>query len=155
MNIKTILGVGALAATGMAVFGKNKVSAYKNVLDRLQITITKIKEVSFNQEINFKVDIVIKNPTATAINVPGNLLTIKTLYFYSQNGKLLGKAYPNISKIALPANSAQPISNIPVSLSLADIGNNLAEILDIATNKDLLKIVAEIEAFGQSFTVNA
>ncbi len=155
MNIKTILGVGALAATGMAFFGKNQLSGYKNVIKNLGIRINKVKEVTFDQNVNFKVDIMVANPTPTAVNVPGNLINIKKLHFYTLKGEKLAEAVTNISDIVLPANGTREITNIPVTSSLEQLGNNIGDILNIALDSNQLKIAAEIEAFGKSFIVNA
>ncbi len=155
MNLKAVLSLGALAATGFFVFGKDKFSEYTNVLENLEMDIKGIRNISFNREISFKVDVQISNPTNISINVPGNQLVIKNLHFYTLSGKKLGTAYPNIADINLPANNYRLITNIPVSLSMAEIGNNLAEILDIIGDQDKLKIAADIEAFGKSFTINA
>lgn len=154
MNLKTILSLGALAATGMVVFGKNKLGSYKYALDSLEFEVDKIKKLRFNSEISFDIDLKIINPTTTAINIPGEQLVIKTIHFFAKNGNKLGVAHPNISNIVFPANGSRLITNIPVQLSLSQIGNNLSEVLDIATNPDNLLIGVDIEAFGKQFTIN-
>ncbi len=155
MNIKALLSVGALAATGVLVFGKNKIGEYQNVMDNLQFEVDKIKNVSLKNGISFLINLKIINPTNTAINVPGKQLVIKTIHFYAKNGNKLGIAQPNISDIVLPANGSRLIITVPGQLSLSQIGENLSEILDIATNPDNLILGVDVEAFGKQFTINA
>jgi len=153
--IKTVLSLGALAATGIAVFSKGKYGEYKNVINSLQFKIEKIKKVSFQNGVTFDVDINIINPTNTAIDVPGKQLVIKSIQFFAKNGNKLGVAQPNLSNIQLPANGSRLITNIPVQLSLSEIGENFSEILDIASNPKNIILSLEVEAFGQAFTINS
>lgn len=155
MKIKTLLSLGALATTGLIVFSKNKYGEYRHLLNSLQLEIEGIKDITFKGGISFKIDIQVSNPTNTAIDIPGNQLVIKNLHFYTLSGKKIGMAHPNISNINLPARSFRLLTNIPVSLSLIEIGNNFDEILAIVGNKNNLKIAADIEAFGKEFTLNA
>lgn len=156
MGIKTILGVGALAIGGFAYFGKGKYDNYKNVLGSLQFNLKSVKNVNLSGgNVLFNVDMELVNPTSTAIDVPGQQIVVKKLHFYSANGNYLGVATPNISNISMPANGTRLITNIPVKLSLATVGNSFSEILDIIGNTKLLQIKADLEAFGKSFTVNA
>lgn len=156
MNIKTILGVAAVAVGGSLYFGKNKYDGYQQVLQNLEINLKGIKGVKFSGgSIIFNCDVEILNPTNVAVNVPGKQLVVKNLHFYTPKGVYLGVANPNVSEISLPANGKRLITNIPVTLSLSSIGNSLSEILDIVSNTDLLQITADLEAFGKSFTVNA
>jgi len=155
MNFKTILSLGTLAATGFFVFGKDKYSEYKNVLDSLQMEIKEIKNLKLGSQVTFNVDVMVTNPTPTAINIPGNQLIIKDLHFYTLSGKKLGLANLNLADISFPANNYRLITNIPVSLSLNQIGSNISELLEIVGDKDKLKIAADIEAFGKQFTINA
>ncbi|MDT0689382.1 hypothetical protein RM549_06265 [Salegentibacter sp. F188] len=154
MNIKTILSVGALAITGFSYFGKGKYDEYREVADRMEFNLKNVK-IHNPLQGTLKVNVEIVNPTATAVTVPGNLITIKNIHFYTLSGKKLGTAKANISDISLPANSSREIQNIPVQLSLANIGNSFSEVLEIAQDTDKLKISADIQAFGKSFTVNA
>jgi hypothetical protein len=154
MNIKTILSVGALAATGAMYFGKGKYDEYREVADRMEFSLKKVKVHNVLQG-TLKVDVEIVNPTATAIEVPGNLITVRRIHFFSLSGQKLGTATTDISDLALPANGSRRITNIPVQLSLSTIGSNLSAVLEIAQDTDKLKIAADIEAFGKSFTVNA
>ena len=156
MGIKTILGVGALAIGGMVYFGKDKYNQYNGVLKSLQFKIKGVKNIQLkNGNVSFDLDMQLVNPTATAIDVPGEKIVVKTLHFYTPTGKYLGDANTNLSNIDMPANGTRLITNIPVSLSLATIGNSFSEILTIISDTSVLKIKADMEAFGHSFTLNA
>jgi len=154
MNIKALLSVGAIAATGVLVFGKNKVGEYQNVLENLQFEVDQLKNISLKNGVNFIIDLKVINPTNTPINIPGKQLVIKTIHFYAKNGNRLGIAQPNISDINLPANGSRLIINIPVQLSISQIGENFTEVLDMASNPDKLILGVDVEAFGKQFTLN-
>ena len=156
MNIKAILGVAAVAAGASVLFGKKTYDKYKDVMDKMQFNIKRITGVDLkSNRLVFDVDVELVNPTNVAIDVPGNKVVVKTLQFYSPSGTKLGIAQPNISDISMPANGSRTITNIPVNISLASVGNNFTELLSIATNPDQLKISADVEAFGKSFTLDA
>ncbi|MDT0643683.1 hypothetical protein RM553_12645 [Zunongwangia sp. F363] len=154
MNIKTILSLGALAATGAIYFGKGKYDEYSAVAKQMQFNLKNVK-IHNPLQGTLRVDVEIVNPTPTAVNVPGKLITIRNIHFYTLSGQLLGTANANINDISLPANASRLIQNIPVQLSMKNIGNSFSEVLDIAQDKNKLQIAADIEAFGKSFTVNA
>lgn len=154
MNIKALLSVGALAATGVLVFGKNKVGEYQNVLENLQFEVDQLKNISLKNGVNFIIDLKVINPTNTPINIPGKQLVIKTIHFYAKNGNRLGIAQPNISDINLPANGSRLIINIPVQLSISQIGENFSEVLAMASNPENLILGVDVEAFGKEFTLN-
>ena len=150
-----MLSLGALAATGIAYFGKDKLSQYQQVIDKLSFKLRNARNISFSGgNVQLKVDVEMINPTPTAINVPGKLITIRNINFYSLQGNMLGTAMPNLSDISLPANGKRLVTNIPVSLPLSAIGNNISEILSILSDTSRLKITADIEAFGKQFTIN-
>lgn len=156
MNIKSILAVAAVAVGSSIFFGKNKYDQYSQVLNNLQFKLKNLKNISFNGgKVVFDVDIELINPTPVAIDIPGEKLVVKKLHFYTNTGKPLGIALPNLSNIEMPANGSRTITNIPVKLSLAEIGNSFSEILNIVLDPKQLKISADLQAFGKSFSVNA
>ena len=156
MNIKTILSLGALAATCAMYFGKGKFDKYREVADRLSLRLKNVGSINFSGgNVLLKVDVELINPTATAINVPGEQITIKNIHFFTLTGQQLGTATPNLSDINLPAQATRTISNIPVTLPISAIGDNISEILSILSDTSRLKITADIEAFGKQFTINA
>lgn len=156
MNIKTILGVAAVAVAGSAFFGKEKISDLTSLKDQLQFKILNLKNIKFsNGQVIFDVDIKIVNPTSIAIDIPGKSLLLKTLHFFSPSGQKLAVSNANVSDITLPANGSRTITDVPTVVSLVTVGNSFNEVLDIVSDPKNLKIVADIEIFGKSFTVNA
>jgi len=156
MNIKTLLSLGALAATGAIYFGKDKYDEYSGVIENLKFNLKNVHNLGFSGgNVTLKADVELINPTATAVTIPGKRITVKNLHFYSLSGKKLGVASPNISDISLPANGSREITNVPVVLDLSSITGNFGEVMEIVSNTNNLKIQAEIEAFGKSFTLNA
>ena len=156
MNIKTILGATAVAVAGSAFLGKGQYDKYKNVADQMDFQLKNVKDIKFsNGNALMKVDVELINPTPTAVNIPGKQITIRDIHFYSKTWTKLGTANVNISEIALPANGSRLITNIPVTISLANIGKNFSEIWDIMIDTSTLEISADLEAFGKSFTVNS
>jgi len=154
MSIKLILGAAAIAAGGFIYFGKGKYDQYNSVLGNLSFKIKNIKKVKIvNGSITFDSDIEIQNPSNIGIDVPGKMVAIKNIHFYSQQGTYLGIATPNISDIQIPANGIRLITNIPVNVSLQTLGSSFTEIIGIVSNPDNLHITADIEVFGKSFTV--
>ncbi|MGB7841142.1 MAG: hypothetical protein WBL21_00015 [Salinimicrobium sp.] len=156
MKIKTILSLGALAATGVAYFGNGKFSKYQQVIKQLTFKLKNARNISFSGgNVQLKVDVEMINPTPTAIDVPGKLITIQNIHFFSLQGNNLGTATPNLSEISLPANGTRLVTNIPVTIPLSAIGNNITEIISILSDTSRLKITADIQAFGKQFTINA
>ena len=157
MNIKTLLSVAAVAVGGSVLFGGNKYSKYRAVMENLKFEIKGVRNVKLNNGIvSVDVDIDVINPSSTAINIPGNNLVIKTIHFFGPSGQKLGIAEPNISDINVPANGARRITNIPARISLETVGNSFSEVLTIMSNpQEHLKIATEVSVFGKSFTVNA
>ena len=156
MRTKAILLVGAVAAGASLLFGKTTFDKYRGVMDKMQFRIKGIKGVDLKSDgLYFNLDMELINPTNVAIDIPGEQVVVKTLHFYSPSGVKLGIAQPNISDISMPANGSRLITNIPVNISLANVGSSFNELISIATNPEQLKITADLEAFGNSFSVQA
>lgn len=148
---KVILGAAAIAAGGLIYFGKGK---YDKVLNNLKFKLKNVKKIDMKKGIiTFEIDVELTNTINQAIDIPGNKITLKNLHFLSPTGAYLGVAHPNISNIQMPANGSRTITNIPVQLSLATIGNSFSEVLGVVSNPGSLQIKADIEAFGKSITV--
>lgn len=154
MSIKMILGAAAIAAGGFIYYGKGKYDSYTTVLRNLNFKLKNIKKIKIvSGSITFDSDVEIQNSSNIGIDVPGKMVAIKNIHFYSNIGTYLGIATPNISDIQIPANGSRLITNIPVKVSLQTIGSSFSEIIGIVSNPDNLQIKADIEAFGKSFTV--
>ena len=156
MNIKTILSVAAVAVGGSLILGGKKFRGYKNVIDNLEFNIKDVKGVKLQgSEVVFDVDVEIVNPTSTAVNVPGDLIVVRNLHFFTPSGTKIGVATPNVSNIAMPANGSRTITGIPARVSLTSVGKSFSEVLDVVLDPQKLKVAADLEAFGKSFTVNS
>jgi hypothetical protein len=154
MRSKLILTAAAIAAGGFLYFGKGKYDNYAKVFTGLKFKIKSIKKINMSSGIiGFDIDIEILNPSPTSLDVPGKQILLKKIHFYSKSGAYLGVAVPNISDISIPANGSRLITNIPVKVSLKTIGESFTEILGIVSNPNNLHITADIEAFGNQFTV--
>lgn len=156
MNLKTILGVAAVAFTGSAIFGKKKISDLISLKEQIQFQITKLKNIKYAAgQVMFDVDLKIINPTTIAVDLPGKSLVLKTLHFFSPSGQKLGVSQANVSDIVLPSNGSRTITDIPTVVSLVAVGNSFSEVVDIVSDPKKLGIVADVEIFGKSFTLNA
>jgi hypothetical protein len=154
MSIKLILGAAAIAAGGFIYYGKGKYDQYDSVLKNLRFNLKNIKKIKMGSgDITFESDVEIENPSNIGIDVPGKMVAIKNIHFYSLKGTYLGIATPNIADIQIPANGSRLITNIPVRVSLQTLGSSFTEIIGIVSNPDNLHITADIEAFGKSITV--
>lgn len=155
MKIGTIIGVAATALTVAGYFGKKKITDITSLKDKIQFQIAAFRNVKFqNGKVVLDVDVTVINPTDIALDVPGNNLVLKTLHFFSKSGVKLGDANANTSDLALPAKSSRLVTNVPVMIDLNAVGNSFSEVLDIVSDPANMKIVADVEIFGQSFTIN-
>ena len=155
MNVKTILLVSAAAIGSGIVFGKNKVNRYKEVLEKMEVNPKGVRNFKLQgSSLAFDIDVELVNPTGIPVDIPGNLITVKNLHFFTATGKKLGTATPNVAQISLPANGSRLITNIPAVFDLRAIGASFTEAVQIALNPDAMLVATDIQAFGTSFTVN-
>jgi hypothetical protein len=154
MRSKLIITAAAIAAGGFLYFGKDKYDNYAKVFTGLKFKIKSVKNISMSSGIvGFDTDIEIQNPSPISLEVPGKQILLNKIHFYSKSGAYLGVAVPNISDISIPASSSRLITNIPVKVSLKTIGESFTEILGVVSDPKRLHITADIEAFGNKFTV--
>lgn len=155
MNLKTILTVGAVAFGSSLIFGGRKVGGYTNAIKSLQFEVVGLRNIKLrNGIVSFDVDIKIINPTPTAIDVPGQQITIKTLHFFSPTGAKLGVATPNLSDIKIPANGFRLLTNVPTQISLVTAADAFSEVLAVVSDPSQLRTSVELEVLGQSFIIN-
>lgn len=155
MNVKTILLVSAAAVGSSIYFGNKKAGRYMAVLERMEVNPKGVKNFKLQgSALMFDIDVELVNPTNIAVNIPGNLITVKNLHFFTASGRKLGTASPNVSKISLPANGSRLITNIPAVFDLKAIGSSFSEAVEIALSPEAMLIATDVQAFGQSFTVN-
>ncbi len=156
MNTKAILLASAVAVGSTYIFGNRKYRNYSEVLEKIEYNMKGVKNIKIiGSTIGFDVDIELVNPTNIAIDVPGNRLTVKTLYFFTPSGKKIAEAHPNVSEISMPANGSRIITNIPTVVDLVAISGSFAETLAVVLDPDKLVTAADLELFGQSFTVTS
>lgn len=154
MNIKTLLMVSAAAVGGSLLIGGRKVGQYKDVLSSLQFNVKNVSGIKFQSgNVVFNTDVEIVNPTNTAIDIPGNLLTVKTIHFFTPSNNKIGIAHPNVSNIQLPANGRKILTNVPTTVDLAMVGKSFSEVIALVTDPKKLIVSTDVEVFGQSFTV--
>ncbi len=156
IGIKTLLAVAGVAVGGGLLLGKNKFDEYRNVLNQMKFKIKSVKGIKLiSGNVVFDVDMELTNPTDVAITVPGKKLVVKNLHFFTPSGKKLGVASPNISDIDMPANGSRIITNVPATISLDAVGSSFSEVLSVVLDPTKLKVTADLEAFGRSFSVNS
>lgn len=156
INLKSILLASAVAFGGSLFFGTKKYRNYSEVLEKMEFNLKGVKGLKLQgSSISFNVDVEIANPTNISVDVPGNRLTVKTLHFFTPSGKKIGVSHPNISEISLPANGSRIITNIPTVVDLAAVGSSFSETVAVILDPDKLITAADLELFGQSFTVKS
>ena len=156
IGIKTLLAVAGVAIGGGLLLGKNKFDEYRNVLNQMKFKIKSVKGIKLiSGNVVFDVDMELTNPTDVAITVPGKKLVVKNLHFFTPSGKKLGVASPNISDIDMPANGSRIITNVPATISLDAVGSSFSEVLSAVLDPAKLKVTADLEAFGKSFSVKS
>lgn len=159
MNLKTILQVAAVAAGGSIIFGGSKIQDklhdYEYMANNLRVDIAGIKSISIRSgKLAFKLDIQITNPTDVAFDIPGRMLSVDRVRFATPTGKPLGLVDLHLDDFAVPKNGHRLITNIPVEISLAAIGDNLGEVLDIVEDTSKLRTSIDISVLGRSFTID-
>ena len=102
---------------------------------------------------SLKADVEVVNASNLNLSVPGNLITIKKIQFYTKTGKLIGTANTNLSNIAIPRNGTQLIQNIPVQVPISQALGSITDILDIMENTANLQISTTVEVFGKEFII--
>ena len=156
MNTKAILLASAVAVGSTFIFGNRKYRNFSEVLEKIEYKIKGVKNLKIiGSTIGFDVDIELVNPTNISVDIPGNRLTVKTLHFFTPSGKKIGEAHPNVTEISLPANGTRIITNIPTVIDLIAIGSSFSETVAIVLDPDKLITAADLELFGQSFTVKS
>ena len=147
--------LGGIAAGAAYYFGKDKVKGYSQALENLDFNLKAVKNISFDGigGMSLKADVEVVNASNLNLSVPGNLITIKKIQFYTKTGKLIGTANTNLSNIAIPRNGTQLIQNIPVQVPISQALGSITDILDIMENTANLQISTTVEVFGKEFII--
>jgi len=152
--MKKIIIISGLLLTAGVLFAKDKatnlIAEYESVFKLLKIKLGGISNVDLsNSQLTANVVLHITNPTAIHLGVDtNNYVTLKKLLFFTESGKHIGDAYPDISKFSLPAQSTIPIPAIPVVVPI-----KLSVAVELAMNSSNLQVQAEIEVLNQTYTI--
>ncbi|PHS04363.1 MAG: hypothetical protein COA88_13605 [Kordia sp.] len=155
--MKNIILISGLLLTAGFLFTKNKVknviADYESIFKQLKIKLAGIKNLNIsNGQLTARVTLNITNPTTTNLGLDTNsYVTLKKLLFYTESGKYIGEALPNISNIQLPAQQTITSPEIPVIVPLNNNAINVG--FELLTNSKNLQVKAEIEAFNTTYTI--
>ncbi len=150
---KKILIAAGIGFGALALFTGKKAVETKNVVDQLKVSLKSVSKFPqlFWPNIRIPIDIAIKNPTNTPLNLQtSGLVKLTKLLIYNKEGKLAATALPNLDGITIPANSEVIFKKIPLESSVSGLINTL---LIGSTNPKDFKIVSEFEAFGKTFFI--
>ncbi|WP_417885346.1 hypothetical protein [Zunongwangia sp.] len=155
MAFKNLLTIGGIALAASWYFGKDKIKNLAQSVQGIDFNLKSLHNLNFdgNGGATLKADVEIVNPSPIDLSIPGNLINIKQIDFFTKSGKRLGTAYTNLNNITIPANGTKTLQNIPVQIAISQAFSNINEILDIAGNTGNLKIVPTVQAFGKEFTI--
>jgi len=155
--MKKILIISAVVLGAGFMFAKDKatklLTEYESVFKQLKIKLGGISNVNYsNSQLTANVVLHITNPTAINLGVDtNNYVTLKKLLFFTESGKYIGEAHPNISNLQLPAQATTATPAIPVEVP---INNNVFSIgIELMTNSKNLQVKAVLEAFNQTYTI--
>lgn len=155
--MKKTLVISSLVLGAVFLFAKDKVinvlADYEAVFKQLKIKIAGINNLNItSNQLTANVTLNITNPTAVNLGLDTNsYVTLKKLLFYTESGKYIGEALPNISAIQLPAQSTITTPEIPV---LVPLNTNAITIgLELLGNSKNLQVKAEIEALNTTYTI--
>lgn len=155
--MKQKLIIAALVASALIFLSKDKISKtlskYEDAFNQLQIKLRNISKVYVSSEnLTGNISLNITNPTTLDIGVSTNeLVLVKNLLFYTQDGTYFGEAIPNLSAISLPANQTTELKTIPIRIPLT--GNLIQLGIELATNSSNIQVQAEIEVLGKTYIV--
>lgn len=155
--MKKILVISSLVLGAGFLFAKEKVTDvladYEAVFKQLKIKLAGINNLNItSNQLTANVTLNITNPTAVNLGLDTNsYVTLKKLLFYTESGKYIGEALPNISAIQLPAQTTITTPEIPV---LVPLNTNAITIgLELLGNSKNLQVKAEIEALNTTYTI--
>ena len=147
--------LGGIAAGAAYYFGKDKVKGYSQALENLSFNLKSVKNINFDGlgGLSLKADVQIVNPSNLDLSIPGSMINIQQIEFFTKSGQLLGTANTNINNIAISAQGTKLLQNIPVQIPISQALGNISELLDIVGDSSNLNIATTIEIFGKQFTL--
>lgn len=125
-----------IAAAGIAYIGRNRLGIVSNDLKEIQVRVSSIKVKGFNlQSINLLATVGITNPTGRDININSlGLVTLDKIEFFDKQGQFLGVGYPNITSLNVPAQDTIEVTNVPLQISVKNIGPVINTLIAAFTN---------------------
>jgi len=152
MKAGKIVLIAGLAVAGVAFYAYNKLNALRQVFDRMRIWPTGISNIKLSLTmLSFNLDIAVQNPSDTAFSISGaSIATLKRIVV-SRNGKFLGQADVDISTIEIPAYGSAEFKNLPFTVSLDNILNNVLADTNIQLGQ--LSISAVVEVLGNNYVI--
>lgn len=155
--MKKLLIYGALGYGAYWLWnnGRATYDDYKNALDQVKAGIKGVHDVKIkNGKVNLKANIQIINNSdkELGLNTGGNII-LKTMRFYTSNGKFVAKALPDIAAIKIPAHGAVNFEGIPVSIPTKNIGGLLNNAVQILQDMNNLDVEMDLDVFGNTVTI--
>ena len=151
--MKTMLKLVGITAVAATLFAFKKKRDYEKVVNAMKLTISNIRNLRIrNMKFYFDFDLTFHNPTDADMDIyTAGLITLKKVSLLYQ-GTLIGNAYSNTTEFSLPAGGYFTIKGIQIECLMLEIINKFATI-GLDTNLTNYQVIIEIQAFGQTFTI--
>ncbi|MGQ2982131.1 hypothetical protein [Flavobacterium sp.] len=152
MKAKTLLITAGIVTAGLALMAYQKVQTLLQVFDRMSIKPSGITDFSLNlQQINFKLDFKITNPTNEGFSVTGaSIARLKRITAY-YDGRFMGIAEVNLDAIEIPARSYTILKKMPFQVSTQNLLEAIFTIDQIDINK--LSLHAVVTVLGNDYII--
>jgi hypothetical protein len=148
---KAVIGIGIVAVA--VNFYKNK--AQKAMSQFQDIAIIPVGLKNFDAKWNngkpvvkFNIDLNFINPTPTAFNIDGIIMTLKKIVFYDQNDKYIGETVLDMTYLNIPAKSSTTVKNIPIAMDVQTTLINAIALINGGFKLDKIKTEAVINILG-------
>lgn len=147
--MKKILAIGAIAATGLFFFVKDKAAHISKTLKELIVKVVAITDVKLNTgngSVDFNTSVSIHNPSSTDLNIDtAGLISINRIIYKNLHGQTIGESYPDITNVSIPKGQTLQLDKIPTSIPIGIIGSALNTLLTTLNDPNALVISAEIK----------
>ncbi|HEX8269756.1 MAG TPA: hypothetical protein VF581_07680 [Flavobacterium sp.] len=129
-SAKNVLIIGALILAGGVALGYKKVSNLMAIFEKMTIepySVPRNIRATWTQ-IDFNMDIILKNPTTHPFAVTGYVATLKQIMVYYK-GTFLGVANLHLTEIAVPAYGSLVLPNVNIVVGTASLLSNAAALI--------------------------
>lgn len=151
---KRIFIIGGIVLAALTLIGGKKAIDISGIVKNLDISLKSIKRIPelFGTRIKSAIDVSVKNPTATTLELAtGGAARISRIFVYTKNRQLVATAFPNIDEITVPAFGETILRQIPIE---GDLGGLLSALIGGGgTNPDNYIIETEIRTLGATFII--